>query len=128
MRRAAVLTLLLSSLFFCNGCFLILGAGAGIGGYSYVKGELSRAYAAGLDPTWSAVQQTLSELALRITDKQKDGLGGTVEAQRADGTRISLRVEPGERGATTVRVRVGVFGDRKASEDILSRIARNLRP
>ncbi|MFA6002472.1 MAG: DUF3568 family protein [Elusimicrobiota bacterium] len=126
MRHPAILAGLLSLLVLCNGCFLLLGAGAGVGGYSYVQGELSRTYPAGLDAVWAATQQTLAGLTLKVSAQQKDGLGGTIEAARADGTQIRLKLEPGAAGVTTVRIRIGTFGDKKSSADILDRVARNL--
>lgn len=98
-----------------------------MGGYSYVKGELSRTYPADLDDAWSASIATVQELSLKVADKKKNGLGGRLEAQRADKTKVTLKLDPGTEGTTTIRIRVGVFGDRKASEEILGRIGRRLK-
>ncbi|HAM37048.1 MAG TPA: hypothetical protein DEB40_05565 [Elusimicrobia bacterium] len=128
MKKLALAGVLVLPAFLCSGCFLIIGAGAGAGGYSYVKGELSRTYPEGLDAAWSASQKAVASLALKPVSQQKDGLGGKIEAERADGTKIVLKLDPGESGGVTVRVRVGLFGDQKASREILDKISSNLRP
>jgi hypothetical protein len=118
---------ILCAALLCNGCFLAVGAGAGAGGYFYIQGELSRSYPAGLDAAWAATQQALADLSLEVTSEQRDGLGGRIEARRADETKVVLRLDAAEKGATRVRVRVGAFGDKKAAQAILEKISAGLK-
>lgn len=111
------------------GCAVALvgaGAGAGIGTYSYVKGELEREYNASLDQTWAATLQTLKALEVRVADTKKDQLGGEIEARRADGTKVKVALEPKASDRTLVRIRVGTFGDRDASDRIGKEIEKRL--
>ncbi len=103
-----------------TGCAAVLlaGAGAGIGTYAYVKGELQREYDAPLDLTWAATTQALKALEIRVVDTKKDQLGGEIDAQRADETTVKVALEPKAGIRTLVKIRVGVFGDRDASERI----------
>jgi hypothetical protein len=121
------LVLVISALMFHSGCFLVLGAGAGAGGYYYVEGEMKRTYGAELDASWTAVRQALADLSLEVAKEQKDGLGGFIEARRADDTQVVIKLDPISKGTTRIRVRVGMFGDRKASEAIFERISFGLK-
>lgn len=112
-----------------SGCTLFLvgaGAGGGVGTYAYVKGELSREYQANLDRTWAATLQALKALELKVAETSKDELGGTIEARRADGEKIRVTLEPKGTASTLVKIRIGTFGDREASERIGNQIAKQL--
>lgn len=111
------------------GCALFLvgaGAGGGVGTYAYVKGELKREYHAGYDRTWSASERALKALEIRIVDSQKDRLGGTINARRGDGETVKVALEPVASDRTLVRIRIGTFGDRDASERIEKEIEKRL--
>lgn len=111
------------------GCALFwvgAGAGGGVGTYAYVKGELKREYRASLDRTWGATVQTLKVLELQVQDTQKDQLGGNIQARRGDGKAVKVALEPKASDRTLVRIRVGTFGDRDASERIARAIESRL--
>ncbi len=57
----------------------------------------------------------------------KDGLGGEIEAHRADNTAVMVKVEPDGENATIVKVRIGTFGDKADSEVIQARISSLLK-
>jgi len=111
-----------------TGCAAVLlaGAGAGIGTYAYVKGELQREYDAPLDLTWAATTQALKSLEVQVVDTKKDQFGGEIDAQRADETTVKVALEPKAGNRTLVKIRVGVFGDRDASERIGKEIEKRL--
>lgn len=105
---------------------VVVGTGAGAGTYAYIKGELQREYAAPLDLTYAATTQALKALEIRVAESKKDQLGGEIDARRADDTRIKIALEPKEGRRTLVKIRVGVFGDREASERIGNEIQKRL--
>lgn len=124
--RMMGLGLVLALLPGCAVALLGAGAGAGVGTYAYVRGELKREYHASLDRTWGATLQALKALELRVEDTQKDRLGGNIKARRGDGTIVKVALEPKASDSTLVRIRIGTFGDRDASERIGKEIEKRL--
>ncbi len=62
-----------------------------------------------------------------MDNSSKDASGGTIEAERTDGTDVKIKAEPTEGGNTQVKIRVGTFGDQATSEAIQQRIAARLQ-
>lgn len=113
-----------------SGCAVFLvgaGAGAGAGTVAYIQGELSQVHAGGYERVWSAALGALNQMNIRVIKTEKDAIGGTITARRADDSSVSVKVEPTGTDTTTVKVRVGMFGDRAASESIQARIVSALR-
>ena len=111
-----------------TGCLLLLvGTGAGVGTYSYVKGALEHEYPVPLDRTYNATLSAIKQLQLIVIEQKKDSLGATIVARRADDTKVSVWLEPVGAGSTRVTIRVGVFpGDRDAAIRIDNEIQRAL--
>jgi uncharacterized lipoprotein len=103
------------------------GAGAGAGTVAYLEGEHSQVHAGSYERVWSATLATLSQMNIRVIKTEKDALGGTITARRADDTAVGIKVQPSGAETTTVKVRVGTFGDRAASESIQARIVSGLK-
>jgi hypothetical protein len=70
---------------------------------------------------------TLKQMHLQVDQQKKDELGGNFQAERSDGTGVTIKEEPVGTATTRVKIRVGTFGDQQASEDIQKRIDANLR-
>ena len=111
------------------GAAVVAGAvaGAALGTAAYVNGEHTQVYNANLDRTWAATMAALKDMNISVEKSTKDGLGATIEGERADGTDVKIKQEPAENGHTQVKVRVGTFGDQAESEAIQRRIADRLR-
>jgi hypothetical protein len=133
MKRAkllAVVFLTVCSALCAGGCIVLAigaGAGLGIGAYKFVKGELEVAYPAGYEETWSAALDALDSLELTKRSASKDAFGGRIGAARADGTPVKMSVTPVTPDSTTVKIRVGAFGNRAMSETIASEIEAILK-
>ena len=111
------------------GCTLLLvgaGAGAGAGTVAYIQGEHSQVHSGGYDRVWSATVSALNQMNIKVIKTEKDALSGTISARRADDTSVTVKVEPTGADTTTVKIRVGMFGDRAASESIQARIVSSL--
>lgn len=102
-------------------------AGAALGTAAYINGEHTEVYNANLDRTWAATMAALQDMNIRVEKSTKDGLGATIEGERADGRDVKIKQEPTENGHTQVKIRVGTFGDQAESEAIQRRIADRLR-
>lgn len=113
-----------------GACALMLvGAGAGAGGgtVAYVQGEHSQVHAGNYERVWSATLAALNQMNIKVIKTEKDALSGTISARRADDTSVTVKVEPTGTDTTTVKIRVGMFGDRAASESIQARIVSSLK-
>ena len=128
--RSCVLGVLLLLLPLLAGCPLLLvgaSAGAGAGTVAYIAGAHSQVHAGNYERVWSAVLGALHQMNIRVITTEKDSLGGTIRARRVDDTSVSLKVEPTGAETTRVIIRVGMFGDRAASEATQARIVSALQ-
>lgn len=120
---------LLLSLFCTAGCAaLVVGAGAGAGVYTWVKGELIRSYAVDFDHTESAVVQSLEYLKIAIDEKAKEGSETIIKAHQSDDSPVTMRIRTIRYDMTEVAVRCGYVGywDRKNAELIHATILNTI--
>jgi len=113
-----------------QGCPLILlggGATGGGAGVAYAKGELEQVHAAPYDRVWDATLRALRTLNIAVSETQKDQISAKAVGAMADGTAVVVSVLPVTKDSTSVRVRIGNFGDRPASERIQGQIAVTLK-
>ncbi len=96
--------------------------GWGMGTYAYVTGELSSVEQASVDKVWSATQSAVKDLQFTVKEQSKDALQGRLDAEQADKTDITIKVERESETLTKVRIRVGVFGDEATSRIIMDKI------
>ena len=118
VRNAVAMTLLAAMITMVGCAALIVGAGAGAGVYTWVKGELIRSYAKDFDATEEAVVKSLSYLKITIEDKNQTGSETTIKARQSDGSPVKATVRTVRYDMTEVAVRCGVVGywDRKNAE------------
>jgi len=129
MNRGIVAASLLALLLLTGGCAaLVVGAGTGAGVYSYVEGELRRAYPADFSSALAATEQALAHLKIRIESKTADGVTTLLKAKRSDGTPVTVKVIRVSPRITEIGVRSGVVGlwDKNVSELIHATIAKRL--
>ena len=122
---AGMILVLICMSLMLQGC-LLLAAGAGAGAVAYVKGELKTTYAASLNRTWEATLSALKDLRINVYSSKKDAFVGSIEATKADGTKVKIALEPAGPDTTSVRIRVGIFGDEETSRVINRQIASKL--
>ena len=129
LQRAAPIFLLLMA-GALQGCPLIIlggGAAGGAAGVAYAKGELEQVHAAPYDRVWDATLRALRTLNIAVSDTQKDQISAKAVGARTDGTAVVVTVLPVTKDSTSVRVRIGTFGDRPASERIQGQVAVTLK-
>jgi len=125
LMRGIALLLLFSTLIL-QGCVAVIGAGAGATTVAYLEGELQTNYAAPFNRTWEAALVALKDLEIKVYNTAKDATGGVIEATKADGTKIKLNLKPSGPDTTSVKIRVGIFGDEEASRTISRQISVRL--
>ncbi len=112
-----------------SGCVpLVVGGaavGTGAGTYLYINGAMQAEYDAPYEKVWTACERTLADMrALDVLPYKEIGKG-TISAIINEG-KIQLSIQYKTKNITIVAVRVGIFGDRTASQLIQDKIAENL--
>ena len=127
---AGILLLLLLTSLALQGCAVVVVGGAAVGAgaatVAWVRGELQSTYPAPMDGTWDATLGALKELGIRVYSSKKDATAGFIEASKVDATKVKINLEPAGPGTTTVKIRMGTFGDEEASMAIHREISRKL--
>jgi len=126
MRRYLYALVGLSLLANLGGCFTTAvggGQSTTTGTYSYVTRDLVVIYGIPLADVWPRALAAVESLQLHIDRQNVDGLGGDIQARRADGTNVRVHLKPSGDHSTSISVRVGDLGDREQSE----RVHRTLR-
>ncbi|MEP9411642.1 MAG: DUF3568 family protein [Candidatus Brocadia sp.] len=110
------------------GCVaaLLVGGGAGAGTVAYLKGELKSTEEASIGQVWHAAQKAMKDLEFAVTSEEKDALSAKLIARGAGDTKVEINLERVSENLTTVRIRVGVFGDESLSRLILERIKKHI--
>lgn len=102
------------------------GTSAVAGNYSYITRGLEVIYGIPLADVWPRALAAVESLQLHIDRQHIDGLGGDIQARRADGTRVWVWLKPYGEYSTSVRVRIGHMGDRADSERVHRAIRQQL--
>ena len=130
MTRKFAAFLILSCFWLWVGCAaVIIGAGVGAGTYTYLKGDLKRAYNAKFDKTLKVCLSILTDLDQPILEKTTDGEKTTIQTERKNGSPQTISVSISSVDWTEVSVRTGVFGywNREVSEQFHEFIAERLK-
>ena len=127
-RTAAAITLLVALLFTAGCAAIVVGAGAGAGVYTWVKGELIRSYANDFTHTENATIQSLDYLKITIDEKTQAGSETTIKARQSDGSPVTVIIRTVRYDMTEVAVRSGYVGywDRKNAELIHATILNTI--
>jgi len=108
-RMKAVILLL--GIWLLTGCVaVIVGAGVGVGTYTFVKGGLIRSYQADFNKVLQICTDIVKDLDQPILDKTTDGEKTTIRTKRKDGTDQTIEVSIVNIDTTQVTVRTGVVG------------------
>jgi hypothetical protein len=119
MARTVTAITLLFVLLCTAGCAaIVVGAGAGTGVYTWVKGELIRSYAKDFAHTENATVQALDHLKITIDEKTQMGSETTIKARQSNGSPVTVKIRTVRYDMTEVAVRSGYVGywDRKNAE------------
>ena len=109
----------------CAAALIAGGVGVGAGTVAFIKGQLESTEMVPLDRAWAATQQAMEELEFDVEEKKKDALNAKLVAKDSNRRRIEIRLEREDEHKTTIKIRVGVFGDEEDSRLILRRIRTN---
>lgn len=117
---------LLSGLALTSGC-LAVAAGAGAGAtVAYMRGDLDTTLDAGFAKSVRAAENALTDLKFARISQNQDALQATLIYRNAADKKIELYLAKNTDAATTLKIRVGTFGDAALQQEILSRVKANL--
>lgn len=129
-RRAWWPVLLLILAVSQSGCLLAAcGAAAGAGAYAYYSGNYTETCTVEFGEAYQATREAMLDLAMPVLHEQHQGVTGTLESSLQDGTKVTVTIEEKPRQLandphqTEVGVRIGTFGDEKASTKILQQVS-----
>ena len=98
------------------------GAAAGGGSFAYIKGELKSTEEVSLNRAWKATQMAMDDLEFNITGKEKDAFDAELSARGVGDKKIKVALKKISGTRTEIRIRVGTFGDKSLSQQILEKI------
>ena len=123
-RKMIVAAVLISFIFAgCAPLAFIGGAALGVGGYKYYNGALIVIYKASFNKTWDASVSALENLDYQIYESNKKMTSGTIITTGTLKERIKLSLKYVSLEETEVTIRVGLMGDKAASNKIKDKIS-----
>ncbi|MEA1971031.1 MAG: DUF3568 family protein [Thermodesulfobacteriota bacterium] len=125
MKIVRWLMILIVGAFALSGCVpLVVGGAAvtgGTGAYFYISGELRTDYHYSFDKTWDACEKTVAYMNATDVLPVKEISTGTINAV-IDGEKVHFVVKYKAKNLTTVGIRVGMLGDRAASQRLHDKV------
>ena len=108
------------------GC-IFAGAAAVGAGIVYVGGEGKKTFMCSVDDAHAATLKTLDQKGLIKLGESRDGEGWMVRTRRlGDAAEVKIRIHRAGESLTEVAVRVGTWGDKDYSAQMLEAIESNM--
>jgi len=95
--------------------------------YSKAEGVLRAAIGGSMPDVVKATNDTLEDLELVGIDNTVDKLKGRITARMAVGTKVTINLEAIDFDNTSIKIKVGTFGDRSISLQIFRNIDKRMR-
>ncbi len=126
MKRILFGLLLLGLFGLTLGCTSTFKAVEADPGFTFLRGTLRGVLASAQPKVETATVAAMEELDFVAVDVISDKLKGTVKARMADGTKVSVKLQAEDFESTTVKIKVGTWGDQSISVQILRHIQKKL--
>ncbi len=124
--RRLVFSFLALALTGCTAALVGAGAGVGVGSYSYIKGQLKVTYPVAYRTVVAATEAAVKDLGFALKKEEKDAIRCRIEARMADGTGVKIRVDNLSPKITVLRIKVGWFGNKDVSLQIMRAIEKRM--
>ncbi|MBC8325761.1 MAG: DUF3568 family protein [Verrucomicrobia subdivision 3 bacterium] len=108
-----------------TACLVVAAVGVGAGLVKFVGGDLEVDSSKSFDEVFAAVEQTCKELKFEVQKNDKKAFSGMITAQ-SDFGNVTFKVKSKSTDLTQLSIRVGVFGDREASDLIYAKLKPKL--
>ena len=108
---------------------MLVGAGVGVGAFSYVAGSLARVYEAEYQPSVRASTNVMKQLDFKRKEESPDGLKTIIEGYLDRDTPVTIEVVYVDPGWTQIGVRTGYVGSNslEISKQVHTDIAKELK-
>ncbi|MGD9691225.1 MAG: DUF3568 family protein [Phycisphaerales bacterium] len=108
------------------GCLAVAAAaGAGVG-VAYVNGAVETTLDANLERASKATERALDDLKITLISGQESGVDAHYKARTADDTSVTIKLQAETDKTSSISIRVGTFGDKNLSLQILDKIKSKL--
>ena len=111
--------------FSCPGCGLVPADGSG-GAVTYVRGDLETTVPAEYGRVVGAAREALKELEFTKVSDTKDALTATLVARTGLDKKVEVTLTNSGKKLTSIKIRVGIFGDEQVAGTLLARIKGHL--
>jgi len=108
----------------CGPAIIAGGAAVGVGSAAFIYGELQTEERVSFDAAWNATQKAVEDLGFTTTSKENGQFWGDLIARNAEAKKVGIKLRSPDETRTEIKIRVGFFGDEKASRRILDEIRR----
>ena len=109
------------------GCVpLLVGAAAGVGGVTYVKGALEKNFDHSVKEVHRATLKGLKDLKMFVREEKNDVHSTFIKAEFDDGKRVKIHINALTERSSKITIRIGVFGDETKSQILLNAIQKRL--
>ncbi|MCW5775502.1 MAG: DUF3568 family protein [Phycisphaeraceae bacterium] len=96
--------------------------------YAYANGETTHDVDAPLEEVWEAVLGAFEDLELPVASSSRDEDSARIRSRTPGGEEITLRLQQRRVDQTRTKVRIGLFGDEKRSQQIIKSIEEKIEP
>ena len=124
-RRLFVAVLLGFALAGLSGC-LAVAAGAGASAVAYVRGDLETNLHTDYNRVVDSARSAIGELEFAKVSENKDALKAIFVARTALDKKVEITIANSGKKLTSIKIRVGVFGDEALSMSILDKVKAGL--
>ncbi len=125
LRRLAAALLAAAALAILPGCIAV-AAGAGAGVVAYVRGDLETTAPTDYLRVVESARRALKDLEFTKVSDNKDALKAVLVARTALDKKVEVTLTNSGKKLTSIKIRVGVFGDEQLSLAILDKIKSGL--
>lgn len=118
---------LCATLFSQMGCVAAaIGAAAGAGTVVYLKGTLEETMSYPTPVVYDAVRAALRDLKVPVIEDKHDSLTAELKGKFADNTNLWIWIDSASSTASTLKIRVGTFGEENRSRQVLDKVHQQL--
>jgi hypothetical protein len=108
-----------------SGC-LAAAAGAGAGVVAYARGDMDTTLGTDYNRVVASARRAISELEFAKVSENKDALKAVLVARTALDKKVVITIANSGKKLTSIKIRVGLFGDESLSLAILDKIKAGL--
>lgn len=129
MKKLMTAALLVGTTLSLSSCWLLIGAAAGGGTIAYVQGKYSMNVEGSMKDAYNAALEAVqSNDNFVLTKKSVSAVSASIQGNtKADSKDFNIDIEKLTANASKITIKFGTFGDRAASDALMTQINNNLK-